>query len=165
MFRKFKFEESLYQSWQEIPLSTQFKLDRVGVRLSLKSWGRFSLEEKNVLCHLSVRSQGELECYKEYLAYLSKKSKDKMEWVDPQAMAKERVQWESLARVPEGVYLRALRLKILMTAADWIRMDDLERYALFKLSLEKEPLELFAKAIQEFLDINLPPAVLPAEAS
>lgn len=165
MFRKFKFEESIYPDLPRIPLSTQYKLDRVGVQLTLKSWNRLSQEERNVLCHLSVRSQGELECYKEYLLYLSRRLKEKVEWTDPNAGSREKVQWETLARVPEGVYLRALRLKVLMNPADWIQMDDLERYALFKLSLEKEPLELFAKALQEFMNINLPPATLSAEAS
>ena len=165
MFRKFKFEESLYATLQKIPLSTQFKLDRIGVRLPLKTWNRFSPEEKNVLCHLSVRSQGEMECYKEYLSFLSRRTKEKVEWSEPQASLKEKAQWESLARIPEGVYLRALRLKVMLDPGDWIQMDDLERYALFKLSLEKEPLELFARALQEFLAITLPPATLSAEAS
>ncbi len=150
MFRKFKFEEGIYEKLPSIPLSTQYKLDRIGAALPLKHWNRFSAEEKNVLCHLSVRSQGEMECYNEYLNYLLRRLKEKLEKQDPQSAQLEKSQWENLARVPEGVYLRALRLKAMVSPADWIQLDDLERYALVKLSMEKYSLEQFAKALEEF---------------
>jgi len=156
MFRKFKFEEDIYEKLPSIPFSTQYKLDRIGALLPLKHWNRFSAEEKNVLCHLSVRSQGEMECYHDYLLCLLRRLKEKLEKQDPQASQMEKSQWENLSRVPEGVYLRALRLKAMVTPADWIQLDDLERYALVKLSLEKYSLEQFAKALEEFFG----PAIL-----
>ena len=156
MFRKFKFEESVYDKLHSIPLSTQYKLDKVGAELSLRNWNKFSSEERRVLCHLPVRSQGELECYKEYLSFLLRQLNEKMEGADPQAARQDKAQWESLARVPESVYLKALRMKILMTPGDWIQMDDLERHALFCLSSEKYPQELFAKALHEFIGLSAP---------
>ena len=156
MFRKFKFEEVIYEKLPSIPLSTQYKLDRIGTSLPLKHWNRFSSEEKNVLCHLSVRSQGEMECYREYLGYLFRRLKEKVEKQDSQTSQLEKSQWENLSRVPEGVYLRTLRLKALVSPVDWIQLDDLERYALVKLSTEKYSLEQFAKALEEFFG----PAIL-----
>lgn len=154
MFRKFKFEEAIYSKLQEIPLSTRYKLDRVGIRMGLKSWNRLSAEEKRVLCHLSVRSQGEMECYKEYLLYLLNRLKEKPEWLDTETGKKERAQWENLSRIPESVYLKVLSLKSLMTPVEWIRLDDLERYALFRLSQEKFGDILFGKALEEFLGFS-----------
>jgi hypothetical protein len=165
VFRKFKFEEEIYGKLQSVPLSTQFKLDRVGAKLSTKNWNRFSDEERHVLCHLSVRSQGELECYREYLTYLLRKLKEKADWQDPQVGLLEKAQWENLARIPEGVYLRALRLKVIISPGDWIQLDDLERYALVRLSVENQPMEMFAKALQEFMGISIPLSTLPSRAS
>jgi hypothetical protein len=165
MFRKFKFEESLYSKLPSIPMSTRYKLDRVGLRLGVKSWNRFSIEEKNVLCHLSVRSQGELECYKEYLLYLLQRLKEKTEWLDPEAAKRERSQWENLTRIPETVYLKALSLNSLLSPVEWIRLDDLERYALFRLSAEKYNEPQFVKALEEFLGVILPKAAKISEAS
>jgi hypothetical protein len=156
MFRKFKFEETLYGKLQEIPMSTRYKLDRIGLKLEPKSWNRFSPEEKHVLCHLSVRSQGELECYKEYLLFLLRRHKAKAEWVDTESAKKEKSQWENLNRIPEAVYLKVLALKGLMTPVEWIRLDDLERYALFRLSQEKYTGSLFAQALEEFLGLSMP---------
>ena len=153
MFRKFKFEEDLYEKLQAIPMSTRFKLDRIGLKLNTKSWNRFSSEEKQVLCHLSVRSQGEVECYKEYLLYLLHRLKDKVEWSDPETSKREKTQWENLTRIPESVYLKVLTLKGLLTAVEWIRLDDLERYALYRLSTDKYSETQFAKALEEFLGI------------
>jgi hypothetical protein len=165
LFRKFKFEESIYEKLQKVPLSTQFKVDRVGIRLRLKSWNRFSKEERQVLCHLPVRSQGELECYKEYLSSLLRGLREKIEWLDPPAPSLIGAEWENLARIPEVVYLQALRLKVLLRPEDWIGMDDLERYALYRLSLESSGREWFVKALQEFLGIVIPSDVVAAGIS
>jgi hypothetical protein len=162
MFRKFKFEEDLYDKLQAIPLSTRFKLDRIGIKVTPKNWNRFSNEEKHVLCHLSVRSQGEVECYKEYLLYLLHRLKEKAEWPDPEALKRERSQWENLTRIPESVYLKVLTLKGLITPVEWIRLDDLERYALYRLSTDRYSETQFARALEEFLGIS---AVKTAEAS
>ncbi|HEV2354476.1 MAG TPA: nitrate reductase associated protein [Puia sp.] len=154
MFRKFKFEEEIYSKLQGIPMSTRFKLDRVGIKLGGKTWNRFSAEEKQVLCHLSVRSQGEMECYREYLLYLLNRLKEKPELLDPETGKKERAQWENLSRIPETVYLKVLSLKGLITPVEWLRLDDLERYALFRLSVEKYSDALFGKALEEFLGLS-----------
>ena len=165
MFRKFKFEEDLYGNLKDIPLSTRFKLDRLGLKLSVRSWNRFSFEEKQVLCHLSVRSQGELECYKEYLLFLLRRLKEKPEWADPAAAQKERNLWENLGHIPESVYLKALSLRGLITPVEWIRLDDLERYTLFRLSHEKYGEALFARALEEFLGFSAPKPAKAARAS
>ena len=154
MFRKFRFEENIYPDLADIPMSTRFKLDRVSIQLSPKSWGHFSIEERRVLCHLSVRSQGELVCYRDFLAFLLRKHKEKLEKRDPESTRQERSEWENLNRVPEMVYFRILKLKKLITPSEWIGLDDLERYVLFKLAQEKRNDEVFAQAFEEFLPLT-----------
>ncbi|HVZ79984.1 MAG TPA: nitrate reductase associated protein [bacterium] len=154
MFRKFRFEETIYSDLSDIPMSTRFKLDRVGIQLDAKTWSHFSLEERRVLCHLSVRSQGELGCYRDFLLFLLRKHKEKAEKRDPESTRQERSEWENLSRIPEMVYFRILKLKKLITPQEWIDLDDLERYVLFKLSQDKRNDEVFAQAFEEFLPLT-----------
>ena len=158
MFRKFKFEEELYPHLSSIPLSTQFKLDRAGLRLSSRVWKQLSLEERNVLCHLSVRSQGELDCYRGFVEFLLGKLEEKAEKTDPSAFFQDRALWENLARVPEGVYLQALRLKVIITPENWIQLDDMERYTLVRLSTDSQSEGRFQAALEEFLGCVIPQA-------
>ncbi|HUO56953.1 MAG TPA: nitrate reductase associated protein [bacterium] len=156
MFRKFKFEEDLYASLSSIPLSTQFKLDRAGYRLPVKTWNQLSLEERNVLCHLSVRSQGELDCYRNFVEHVFRKLKEKPEKPEPTTLLHERALWENLAQVPEGIYLRALKLKVMLSPEDWLQLDDMERYALFRLAIETASEKVFHAALEEFLGHKTP---------
>lgn len=153
MFRKFKFEEAHYRDLSAIPMSTRYKLDRVGLQLEPKTWAQFSMEERRVLCHLSVRSQGEVECYEEFLASLLRRNKGKIEKRDPLESRRERAEWENLNRIPEQVYMRVLKLKKILTPQEWIDLDDLERYVLYRLSLEKYNDEVFLQAFEEFLRV------------
>lgn len=154
MFRKFRFEEGIYSDLPDIPMSTRFKLDRVGFQLDPKGWSRFSLEERRVLCHLSVRSQGEVDCYRDYLDFLLKKYKEKSIKKDPESIRQERSEWENLSRIPEMVYFRILKLKKLITPQEWIGLDDLERYVLFKMAQDKRNDEIFAQAFEEFIPLT-----------
>jgi len=154
MFRKFRFEDRIYPDLNDIPMSTRFKLDRVGFQLEPKGWSRFSQEERRVLCHLSVRSQGEVDCYRDYLDFLLKKYKEKVAKRDPESTRQERSEWENLSRIPEMVYFRILKLKKLITPQEWIDLDDLERYVLFKLAQEKRNDDVFALAFEEFLPMT-----------
>jgi hypothetical protein len=88
-----------------------------------------------------------------------------VEWVILESVKKERFQWENLNRIPEEVYLKVLALKGLMTAVEWIRLDDLERYALFRLSQEKYSASQFAQALEEFLGFSIPKPAKAAGAS
>lgn len=150
MFRKFRFEESIYPDLKHIPMSTCFKLDRAGIRLDQGQWAQFSLEERRVLCHLSVRSQGESKCYRDYLCFLLKKQKGSLPKAALEVRDPEAEEWENLGRIPEVVYLRILKMKRFITPQEWIDLDDLERYVLYKLAQEKQNDEVLAQAYEEF---------------
>lgn len=133
-------------------MSTRFKLDAVGVKLSLRTWNRLAEEERLVLCHLSVRSQGERECYRRYLEFLLGRLGDPLEEVDAKRLRAERADWENLTAVPLEVARRAAALGSPLTEEEWIQMDDLERYALVKLAGGKHDHANFQPALEEFRD-------------
>jgi hypothetical protein len=159
MFRKFKFEESLYDGLTAIPLSTLYKLDAVGLELSPEIWRGLPEEERRVLCHLSVRSLGEKNCYNRYVLHLLRRAGESPVFLEPEKMKRERSEWENPVRIPTAVHQQAVAAGFAMAQEDWLKMDDLERYALFKLSGEKRDAERFGSALREFLPYFKPSRV------
>lgn len=150
MFRQFKFEEALYPKMEAIPLSTRFKLDSLGLALPVEAWGRMSLEERRVFCHLSIRSRGERECYTQYLAYVLKR----LQVTLPTADKGLNRPWEDVSRLPGEVAQKMRDLDLPLFWPEWIKMDDMERYALYKLCLENAEGSLVRRAVQEFLGLT-----------
>lgn len=151
MFRQFKFEESLYEELHQIPVSTQFKLETIGFQFPLDTWNRLPIEERWVLCHLPIRSKGEKECYCNYLIFLLNR-----EGADPSAYdlrnnQSEKKAWDELARVPGEVAAKVRELDVPLYWPDWIKLDDMERYAIYKLCKEESADAQIQQVVQEFL--------------
>ena len=53
-----------------IPRSVRDKLDRVGIKLHLKQWELFTLDERRHLVDAPCQSDVEIECYRTELAEL-----------------------------------------------------------------------------------------------
>lgn len=149
MFRKFRFEEANHPKTGYVPLATRYKLDMVGLQISRKSWTRFLEEEREVLCHLPVRSQGEKECYKRFLAHLLAKKGERVEYSDPAEIQRDKEQWENPILIPASVCRKMKEAGFLLNEEEWLRMDDLERYVLFRLSKENDQLNTFDEALKE----------------
>lgn len=160
MFRQFKFEESLYQKLERIPLSTQYKLEMLGITLPVENWGRLAPEVRQVLCHLSIRSRGERECYGQFLAYVlqGQKSSLPLKTAPPSAVKKS---WEELSRLPAEVAQKMKDLNLPLFWPEWVKLDDMERYALHRLCRENTDGASVRQAVQEFLGLT----PLPSSAS
>jgi hypothetical protein len=149
MFRKFKFEEPQYADLREIPYSTQYKLDVVGLGLDIATWRKLPLEERNVLCHLSVRSQGEREAYREFVILSVKRSGARPSFMETLQQENERSMWENPARMPTGVVEASFRAGLPLRPEDWLKFDDMERYVLFQVT-KKSPGSMI-EVLKEFL--------------
>lgn len=149
MFRQFKFEEALYPKLEGIPLSTSFKLDTIGVEFPLPVWGKLAFEERCVLCHMPIRSKGERECYAGYLAFLLKRHSAP---VPPPSAPAKRV-WEEISRIPAEVAHKAASLNLPIYWPEWIKLDDIERYAVYKLCCGNAEDRLLRQAVQELLGL------------
>jgi hypothetical protein len=152
MFRKFKFEESLCADMREIPFSTRFKMDEVGLRIETSTWRKLPLEERNVLCHLSVRSQGERDAYREFLILSVKRSGAKEAFPENSRLESDRSMWENPGRMPSLVAEASFGAGIPVRPEDWLNFDDMERYTLFQISKERP--EWMSEALKEFLRGN-----------
>jgi hypothetical protein len=137
MFRKFKFEEALYEALQDIPYSVRQKIDLAGLRLTTEAWRRLPPEERGVLCHISVRSQGEREVYRAFLILALSRLGLTPEVLEAERLREERARWEDPLHVPEEVAESSSRAGLPVAEDDWLMFDDTERYVLFRVSQEK----------------------------
>ncbi|MEK7377264.1 MAG: nitrate reductase associated protein [Candidatus Binatota bacterium] len=147
MFYRYRFESEVYPTLSRIPLHVRMKLDLTGVKISLKSWLAFSLEERNVLCHLPVETDEERRVFSSYLNLLSRR------YFGEDAALGSPVSdppWEELARIPDSVQARGNETDKAVTVEEWSRWDLGQRYALFKLSISKNEPEVFFAALKEF---------------
>lgn len=147
MFYRYRFESEIYPTLSRIPVHVRMKLDVTGVKLSLKGWLAFSMEERTALCHLPVESEEERRIFSSYLDFLSRKySGEGIALVPP---VSERP-WEDSTRIPDSVETRSQEAGQAVTLREWLRLDLFQRYALFKLSVSKNEPEQFFALLREF---------------
>ena len=147
MFYRYKFESEIYPEMSRIPLNVRMKLDLTGLKMSLKSWLVFSLEERNALCDLPVETDEERAAFTSYADQLSRRY-----FGEPAAPAPPVANpaWEDRERVPDSVTAKGRKVGHPITLAEWRAWNRYQRYALIKLSTTKNEPELFIQAIKEF---------------
>ncbi len=151
MFRKFKFEEDFYGQLKCIPFSTRHKLDLAGVKLSLKSWNLFSEEDRNRFCEMPAEGSNAGR-YREALVSLLEKFGEPVKFMEASQLESEKTQWGNLSLVPADVTAKLSQLGPALTVEDWKKLDDLQRFVLFKLSQGKHDHANLGPALKEFLN-------------
>ena len=151
MFYRYRFESEIYPTLRLIPLHVRMKLDLTGVKISLKHWLAFGLEERSVLCHLPVVTKEESKVFCSYLDFLLQRYFGEGA---PRGASVINPPWEDPSRVPESVQARSKETGQTVTAQEWARWDPCQRYALFKLSNAKNEPEQFFAALREFRETS-----------
>lgn len=147
MFHRYRFESEIYPTLSRIPLHVRMKLDLTGVKISLKTWLAFSIEERAALCHLPAEIEEEKTTFVSYLDFLSRR------YFDEEVVLISPVTdppWEKLNRIPDSVQSRSKETGRAVTVQEWSHWDLCQRYALFKLSVSKNEPEQFFAALREF---------------
>ncbi len=153
MFKQFKFEESLYEDLEQIPISTRFKLEMLGLEFPQEVWDRLPLAERWVFCHLSIRSRGEKECYTAYLSHVLRR--EGVLGISPDLkLLSSQKPWEDIARLPGEVAQRMGELNLPLFWPEWIKLDDLERFAVYKLCRDHAEGPLVQRVVLEFLGLS-----------
>jgi len=147
MFYRFRFESEIYPELSRIPLHVRMKLDLTGVKISLKDWLAFSLEEREALCHLPVETKEEKKALLSYLDFLSRQYFGKRVALVPPMTDPP---WEDLVRVPQMVAAKSKEDGQAVTREEWRQWDGYQRYALFKLAISKNEPEQLLEALKEF---------------
>lgn len=147
MFCRYRFESEIYADLSRLPLHVRMKLDLTGVKISLKSWLAFSLEERWALCHLPIESEEERKNFASYLDFLSRRYTGRAAELVPPVGDPP---WENLRRIPDSVQARSKEREQEVTFQEWERWHSGQRYALYKLSISKNEPEQFYEALREF---------------
>jgi hypothetical protein len=122
------------------------KLDLTGVKLSLKEWLAFSIEERQVICHLPIENQEEQQAFTAYLDFLCRKYRGSpAELVPPMSVSL----WDNGNRVPQPVLEKSSESGKTITPEEWSGWQLHERYALYKTALSKSEPEKFFAVLEE----------------
>jgi len=154
MFRKFKFEEDFYDQLRCIPFCVRQKLDQSGVKLSLKSWNLFSEEERQKLCEMDADNQQQADSYRVYLVSHLEKLGQTVKFLEASQLEPEKELWGNPSRVPGEVESKLSQLGLSLSQEDWMRLDDLQRFVLLKLSQGKHDHANLGPALKEFLNFK-----------
>ena len=142
MFYVFDYEAAYYTNLERLPLHVRMKLDLTGVKLSLKDWLAFHIEERTVICHLPVDDENEKQAFTKYLNFLSRMYCGVPVKIIP---AMDPLTWEISDRVPGPVLEQSGGNVSTVTLEEWTNWAPHQRYALYKTAVSRsEPEKFFA---------------------
>lgn len=147
MFYRYRFEMEIYPTLSRIPLHVRMKLDLTGVKISLKTWLAFSLEERHALCHLPVETEEEKKTFVSFLDSLSRR------YLGENAVVVAPISdppWEDRDHIPDSVLRRSREGHGEVMPEEWHRWNPYQRYALYKVSISKNEPEQFYDLLGEF---------------
>jgi hypothetical protein len=152
MFYRFDYEAAYYPKLDRLPLHVRMKLDLTGVKLSLKDWLAFHIEERTIICHLPVDDEDEKQAFRKYLNFLS------LQYCGAPAKSvppMDPFSWEISDRVPGPVLEQSGRNGKAVALEEWKNWASHQRYALYKTAVSKsEPEKFFAVLEQLRKDEN-----------
>jgi hypothetical protein len=151
MFHRYQCESDIYPSLSRIPLHARMKLDVTGIKISLKDWLVFSIEERTVLCHLPVETKEEKQAFACYLDFLSRRYRG--EPVATTAAMNDSL-WDSALQVPRPVADKNTPQVPSVTVEEWRRWNSYQRYALYKTALSQSDPEQFFALLKEFRELK-----------
>ena len=146
MFHRYQHESDIYPTLSRIPLHVRMKLDLTGIKLGLKDWLAFSIEERTVLCHLPVESEEEKQAFVSYADFLSRHYRG-----TPVATtaATSSALWNDGLEVPVAVAGKIAPRTPPVTIEEWRRWKFHQRYALYKTALSQSDPEQFFAVLKE----------------
>ncbi|MDG2522152.1 nitrate reductase associated protein [Caulobacter segnis] len=144
----FAFESDFVASLRCIPMAVRMKLDRVAIKLTLRQWSRFTLDDRQQLLRTPCRTHREIGDYRRLLVELVACRAGEVAGAltnPPEPL------WEQSDSVPEIVAIHARSIKASPPApAQWSGLTELQRFALLKLTRDNHDNVNFVPAMREF---------------
>lgn len=144
--RLFEFEADFSGDLRCLPMAVRRKLDLAGVKLKLVHWHGLSARERQSL----LQCKDDVQSLKEMGDWLLRRSLSL-----PQGPAKalepaRSCAWQQTGTLPVEVALSCAQLGLLIEPQRWAYLDELQRFALIKLSHPGHEHRNLAKALGEF---------------
>lgn len=144
----FAFEADFVDTLRCVPMAVRFKLDLVGVKLTLRQWSRLTPEDRFGCLMAACDAPQEIEAYRQRLkALVAERTGDVAKDLPPDAT----VPWAAAARTPEQVIAFAGQAGVAPPSdVVWAGLSDLQRFVLLKLSRDNHDNVNFVPAMREF---------------
>lgn len=130
-----------------IPMIVRFKLDACGIKLKLAEWSRMTPAEREHFSKTPCTSPVEIAGYREELKQLVLSRTGNYAAEIP---VEESPSWSITDFVPDTISEQSVKEGISITLDEWQRLNDLQRFALVKLSRPGHENKNFIKAVAEF---------------
>lgn len=144
----FAFEDDFVASLRCIPMAVRLKLDRSGIKLSLRQWSRFTREDRRELLEAPCGTAHEVRAYHDQLVELvAQRAHEAAKPLPKFPAALGELTGELPATVVE--YARAVGTPP-PTPSDWRRLSNLQRFVLIKLTRDNHDNVNFVPAMREF---------------
>jgi hypothetical protein len=144
----FAFEDDFVASLRCIPMAVRLKLDRSGIKLSLRQWSRFSREDRAELLDTPCGSAVEVCAYHDRLVELVAQRANEAAKPLPEPPT---VLWELIGEAPPVVAAYAQSVGVPPpTDYQWRRLTELQRFVLIKLTRDNHDNVNFVPAMREF---------------
>ena len=153
----FAFESDFVATLRCIPMAVRFKLDRCGIKLSLRQWSRFTCDDRKALLMRPCHRPAEVAAYRAALAALVMLRVNEVAkpLADPPCC-----QWDSDRQVAPVVVAYARGLGVRPPREEqWAALTTLQRFVLIKLTRDNHDNINFIPAMREF-GLGALPAVL-----
>jgi hypothetical protein len=144
----FEFETDFAGALYCIPMAVRRKLDLCGVKVSLKQWNRFTLEQREHLVARECDTNDEIDAYgREVARLLEARAGDTPQFLDRDAGT----EWKDTTGVPQRLIAYCEERGVAAPSlAQWASLTELQRFALFKLTRPGHTNENFIPAMREF---------------
>jgi len=144
----FKFESDFVESGIRcIPMIARFKLDACGIKLKLAEWSRMKPHERGWLATAPCETPEEISAYRESLRALifQRTGNDATDIPVPECPA-----WSRTDDIPFTIKEKLQEAGTFFSLEQWQDLNDLQRFALLKLSYPGHENKNFPKAMAEF---------------
>jgi hypothetical protein len=146
--RLFGFESDFVDRLQCIPMAVRFKLDRAGIKLTLKQWAQFTAADRRALLERPCDGDDAVDAYRVCLNELV--ALRAAQTARPLATPAD-VTWDQSDAAPPAVLAFARSQGIAPPSImQWRALDALERFVLVKLSRDNHDNVNFVPAMREF---------------
>lgn len=144
----FAFESDFVATLRCVPMAVRFKLDRCGIKLSLRQWSRFTPDDRRSLLTQVCHSLAEVNAYRLHLvALVAVRSGSEAAPLSDQPEPL----WEQADTTPQAVSMFARSVGVAPpNALAWSRLSHLQRFTLIKLSRDNHDNVNFIPALREF---------------
>ena len=144
----FAFENDFVATLRCIPMAVRFKLDRCGIKITLRQWSRLTQSDRTDLLIKKCHTAEDVDLYRQYLVDLvSNRSGEKAMDLPPQL---EPI-WKNMFQTPNSIISFAKSINVYPPSdEEWDILTELQRFVLFKLSRDGHDNLNFGPALKEF---------------